>query len=68
MSSTFAFYFVAIINAGSLIGRLCAGHLSDRIGPLNVMIPCTATAGILTYAWPFVQTKAALIVLAVVYG
>ena len=68
MSSTFAFYFVAIINAGALIGRCCAGPLSDRIGPLNVMIPCTATTGILTFAWPFVQTKVALIILAICYG
>ena len=33
-----------------------------------VMIPFTALAGILTYAWPFAQTEASLIVVTVLYG
>ena len=35
---------------------------------MNVMIPFTALAGILTYAWPFAQTEASLIVVTVLYG
>ena len=33
-----------------------------------MMIPFTALAGILTYAWPFAQTEASLIVVTVLYG
>ena len=42
--------------------------LIDKLGPLNVMIPLTALAGIMTYAWPFAQTEASLIVVTVLYG
>jgi len=37
-------------------------------GPMNVMIPLTAAAGILTYVWPFARTKASLISVTVIYG
>lgn len=42
--------------------------LIDKLGSLNVMIPFTALAGIMTYAWPFAQTEASLIVVTVLYG
>jgi len=32
------------------------------------MIPFTAAAGILTYAWPFAQSKLSLIAVTVIYG
>ena len=35
---------------------------------MNVMIPFTALAGIMTYAWPFAKTEASLIVVTVLYG
>ena len=35
---------------------------------MNIMIPFTAVAGILTYIWPFVRGKAAYIVVAIIYG
>lgn len=35
---------------------------------MNVMIPFTAAAGILTYAWPFARTKGSLIAVTVIYG
>lgn len=64
----FAFYFVAIANAASLFGRYTAGRLADGIGPMNVMIPFTAAAGILTYAWPYASSKSSLIGVTVLYG
>ncbi|KAJ2919884.1 hypothetical protein MD484_g581, partial [Candolleomyces efflorescens] len=64
----FAFYFVAFVNASSLFGRYCAGSIADRFGPMNVMIPFTSAAGILTYAWPFAQSKGSLIAVTLLYG
>ena len=32
------------------------------------MIPLTALAGIMTYAWPFARTEASLIVVTILYG
>ncbi|KAM5538093.1 hypothetical protein V8D89_008290 [Ganoderma adspersum] len=63
-----AFYLVAIANACSAIGRVGGGLLSDRIGPLNVMIPFTFIAGVMTYIWPFVKTTGGYIAIAIVYG
>ncbi|KAI6103632.1 MFS general substrate transporter [Pisolithus sp. B1] len=68
VSSNFSFYLVAIANAGSGFGRLSAGLLADRVGPLNVMIPFTALAGILTFAWPYASSQGALIGVSVIYG
>jgi len=63
-----SFYLVAIANAASGFGRFVAGHLADGCGPMNVMIPFTASAGIITYAWPFAKTSTSLIIVAVLYG
>ncbi|KAI6103624.1 major facilitator superfamily domain-containing protein [Pisolithus sp. B1] len=68
MSSNFSFYLVAISNAASGFGRLSAGFLADRIGPLNAMIPFTGLAGIITFAWPYASSRGALIGVSVLYG
>lgn len=64
----FSFYLVSIANAGSFVGRLSGGLLSDRYGPLNVMIPSTFFAGVLTYIWPFVTSKGGYIAVGLIYG
>ncbi|KAI1788361.1 MFS general substrate transporter [Ganoderma leucocontextum] len=61
-----AFYLLAIANACSAVGRVGGGMLSDR--PLNVMIPFSFVAGIMTYIWPFVGTTGGYIAIAIVYG
>ncbi|KAG9226495.1 hypothetical protein CCMSSC00406_0005838 [Pleurotus cornucopiae] len=68
VSPDFSFYLVAIANASSGFGRFASGYVADSHGPINAMIPTTAIAGILTYAWPFAQDKSSLIAIAVLYG
>ncbi|KAI5983072.1 MFS general substrate transporter [Pisolithus albus] len=68
MSDSFSFYLVAISNGASGFGRLSAGFLADRIGPLSAMIPFTALLGILTFAWPYASSQGALIGVSVLYG
>ncbi|KAF9443207.1 MFS general substrate transporter [Macrolepiota fuliginosa MF-IS2] len=67
-SPDLAFYFVSFANASSVFGRWAAGLLADKIGPLNVMIPFTFFAGILTYAWPFTRSTSSLVVVTLIYG
>ncbi|KAF9448296.1 MFS general substrate transporter [Macrolepiota fuliginosa MF-IS2] len=67
-SPRLSFYYVAFANAGSLLGRWVAGVLADRVGPLNVSIPFTTFAAILTYIWPFARSTNPLIAVTVVYG
>ncbi|KAI0761308.1 MFS general substrate transporter [Trametes elegans] len=63
-----SFYLLSIANATSLFGRIGGGLLADSCGPLNVLIPGTLIAGVMTYAWPFATTKGPLIVVAIIYG
>ncbi|KAK0490501.1 major facilitator superfamily domain-containing protein [Armillaria novae-zelandiae] len=68
VSPDVAFYLVAIANASSGIGRIVSGICVDRLGALNYFGPMTIIAGILTYAWPFARSVAAMIAVAVIYG
>ncbi|KAI0689428.1 major facilitator superfamily domain-containing protein [Cytidiella melzeri] len=68
VNEDFAFYLVSIANAGSGVGRLAGGFGADKYGSLNLMIPTTLVAGILTYVWPFVKTKGGLSAIGFVYG
>lgn len=44
-----AFYLVSITNGASIIGRVAAGILGDRYGPLNMLIPFTLVVAAVTY-------------------
>jgi len=68
LSPDFTFYLVSIANAASGFGRFAGGLLADQFGPLNVMIPATLVASVLTYAWPFAQTKGQFVAIAIIYG
>ncbi|CAE6449174.1 unnamed protein product [Rhizoctonia solani] len=61
-------YLISISNAASFFGRISSGYLSDRIGPLNTIIPSALVTGIATYAWPFARSDGALIAVACIYG
>lgn len=37
--TSLAFYLVAILNAASVFGRTLPNWVSDKTGPLNVVIP-----------------------------
>lgn len=67
-SDEFAFYLISITNAASLIGRVGAGFSTDRLGPINTLIPSTFVAGICTFIWPFARTKGTLIAVAIIDG
>lgn len=68
VSTEFSFYLVSIANASSGLGRYAAGVASDKFGPMNVMMPMTASAAAITFAWPFARSEASLIVVAILYG
>ncbi|KAM5361699.1 hypothetical protein ACJA88_014367 [Fusarium oxysporum] len=44
---SFAVYTLAIANAGSLVGRIVPGWISDIIGQFNTMVMVTSLSGIL---------------------
>ncbi|KAH9047095.1 MFS general substrate transporter [Lactarius hengduanensis] len=67
-NATLAFYFVPIINAASVFGRLAPTALADRVGTLNTLIPCSLICGALVLAWAAVHSTGALIAFALLYG
>ncbi|KAF8065357.1 major facilitator superfamily domain-containing protein [Lyophyllum atratum] len=64
----FSFYLVSISNASSGVGRLAAGFFVDKTGAVNIIVPMTVAAALITYSWPLAHTKDALIAVAALYG
>ncbi|KAF7373937.1 MFS general substrate transporter [Mycena sanguinolenta] len=68
ISPNIAFYFVAVANFSSGIGRLISGLLGDRFGAMNVVTIFTAVAGGATIAWPFCRTIPSIVGISILYG
>jgi len=68
LSTNFAFYLVSIANGGSVVGRLGAGTLGDKFGPVTLMITLGVLTAITTFVWPLCVNSAQIVVLAVFYG
>jgi predicted MFS family arabinose efflux permease len=66
--ATLAFYFVPILNASSVFGRIFPNALADRIGTLNTLTPCTLACGIVALSWIAADDTGDLLVFAILYG
>lgn len=67
-SRALSFYTLAIINAGSVFGRILPNMLADKIGPLNVIVPATVISGVITLCLIPVRTVGPLLALCALYG
>ncbi|KAF2866011.1 major facilitator superfamily domain-containing protein [Massariosphaeria phaeospora] len=63
-----AFYLLAIMNSTSLFGRVIPNWAADKLGPFNVVIPCTVVTAILCFCFMVASSSASLIVLMAFYG
>lgn len=59
---------LAIMNAGSVGGRILPNFVADRVGPYNMLIPCLAISSALIFSIFALKTCAAIIVFAALYG
>ncbi|KZT12246.1 MFS general substrate transporter [Laetiporus sulphureus 93-53] len=67
--TTTAFYVLAILNAGSVPGRLLPSLLSDTVGRFNIIVPCVFLSGLLTLAlWTSCKDLASIVVYAALFG
>ncbi|EEP78010.1 predicted protein [Uncinocarpus reesii 1704] len=66
--SNLGFYILAIMNCTSAFGRIVPGILSDKIGPMNAMIPCAFISALLCFCVIPVHDAAGLITLMGFYG
>lgn len=69
-SSSFGFYIVAILNAGSFFGRFGAGWAADLIGRLNTLIISVGLCVVACLAlWLLANNSTAMaIVFAIIFG
>ncbi|RDW63804.1 hypothetical protein BP6252_11349 [Coleophoma cylindrospora] len=69
MSTNFAAYQIAILNAGSVVGRILPGWAGDHFGKFNVTIITCLLSVIFTLAlWIPASTNASITAFAVLYG
>ncbi|EED11592.1 monocarboxylate permease, putative [Talaromyces stipitatus ATCC 10500] len=69
MDPNIAQYLLAMLNAGSLFGRLIAGALADTLGAYNIFTFVCYLSGILVLAlWIPGTGNAAVIAFAVIFG
>jgi MFS family permease len=61
-------YLIAILNAGSLIGRILGGALANRLGRLNTLASASAACGILILCWLRIKSHGGMIVFSVMFG
>ncbi|WPH02835.1 Hypothetical protein R9X50_00570300 [Acrodontium crateriforme] len=63
-----AFYFLAIINGLSVFGRIIPNFIADRVGPLNMIVPCAMISGVLAFCLVVARSIAGIIVILAFYG
>ncbi|KAL2016290.1 hypothetical protein VTK56DRAFT_3889 [Thermocarpiscus australiensis] len=70
LSHAFSFGVVAVLNAGSAVGRVAAGWSADRIGPFNANTILTAVTALACFCvWlPFGATKPGIVIFALAFG
>jgi predicted MFS family arabinose efflux permease len=68
MEESLAQYLFAILNAGSIFGRIIPNYIADRIGPFNVLIPSTFAACLLAFSWLAIKQSVGLFVFSALYG
>lgn len=63
-----SFYTLAIVNSGSVIGRIASAYLAMPIGPVSSTVICTAITAILCFSWIGVYDLGGLVTFALFYG
>ncbi|KAI9930678.1 hypothetical protein MW887_011433 [Aspergillus wentii] len=68
VDSDLSFYILSIMNAGGMIGRMVLNAIADKVGNLNVIVPCAYISGITVLAWSSVQRLPNLIAASFLYS
>lgn len=62
------FYLLAIMNSTSVFGRIIPNFVADKLGPYNIIIPCTVVSSVLCFCFIVAKSSAGIIVLMAFYG
>ncbi|KAE8238943.1 hypothetical protein A4X13_0g8315 [Tilletia indica] len=61
-------YWLAVLNAASMFGRVIPGFLADRVGRTNTLLPHLLAAGILMFIFPLTNNLTGMIFFSILYG
>lgn len=67
-SADLSFYLLAVMNAGSIFGRIIPNIIADRVGAINVLLPFTFVTSVLAFAWMGIHNLGGIIAFAILYG
>ncbi|KKY18176.1 putative mfs monocarboxylate [Phaeomoniella chlamydospora] len=67
-NASLSFYLVPILNAASIFGRTLPNALSDKVGPLNLIIPGALICGIINFCMISVHDLGGIVVSALAFG
>jgi MFS family permease len=63
------FNVLAVMNAGSFVGRILPAYVADHVGRYNTFVPCCALSGVFALTlWLPAHSLAPTIVFAILYG
>ncbi|KAL2867851.1 MCT family MFS transporter [Aspergillus lucknowensis] len=63
-----SFYILSIMNAAGMVGRLLPNAIADKLGNLNVIVPCAYISGINVLAWISVKNLGNLLATSIMYS
>lgn len=67
-NANLGFYLLAILNSGSVFGRIVPNLIADKVGGLNILIPCGIITAVLIFCLLATTSVAGVIIVALVYG
>jgi MFS family permease len=68
VNGSLTFYLLAVLNSGSVFGRLIPNLIAVYAGSLNILLFCIFTSGILVFFWIAIQDLVGVIAFAILYG
>lgn len=63
-----AFYLISIVNGASVVGRIAAGLVATKIGPIETCILAMTGCFVVLFCWTIVRSTAGMIVWSIVWG
>lgn len=61
-------YTTALVNAGSVLGRIVPSLIATKVGPFNVLIAAETCSMIVAFCWIKADTVRGIVPVAVIYG
>jgi len=68
IDKTLAFYSIAILNGASTFGRVFGNYIAHRLGPYNIVVPCTVITAASIFSVFGVRSSTSLIVVSIFHG